>query len=154
MASAARAKYAGEKHEAEELIKRKDEWQKNLDELRSKLPKYAADQPVSAELLKTITKTAESHNLHLTRTEPEEEKQAGDVSELAITCTWDGELEALIHFLYDVQMQGAVLDIREITMAPGQASAGQLKGNFKVFCAFTRERAQGVVDQKKRRGKS
>lgn len=109
-----------------------------IGELRKQLPQHPAGKDVTAELMMTLEKTAHDHGLSLLRREPEQEKSVGDLFEVAINCTWEGELEAVVHFLYALQVQGAILDVRQMTITPGQGGPGRLKGNFAVDCAYTR----------------
>lgn len=126
---------------ADRLIKQRAEVVQELDALRGGLPKYDAQRPVIAELLKTIKKMADENQLSLSRLQPDRETTVGDLSEVAIDCAWDGTLESITRFLYAVQIQGAILDIRQLTLSPMQGAAGRLKGNFTIYCAFSREPA-------------
>ena len=134
-----RQKLGNERREAEHLIKQRPEWQQRYDEMRGRIPKHGPTDPVTAEMLKTVKRLADQHGVVLSRIEPDKEKITGDLSEVAIECAWDSELESLVRFLYAVQTQGAILDIRQLTIAPAQGAAGRLKGNFSVFFAFSRE---------------
>jgi Tfp pilus assembly protein PilO len=134
-----RQRLADENKFSARLINQRGESVQQLDALRGALPKYRPNQPVTAELLKLIKRTADENQLALSRLEPDKESQVGDLSEVAIDCQWDGTLEALTHFLYAVQVQGAILDIRQLNISPMQGAAGRLKGNLTVFCAFSRE---------------
>ncbi|MBU0676510.1 MAG: type II secretion system protein M [Verrucomicrobia bacterium] len=118
------------------LLDQEEEWNKRLNDILKTLPSYPMEQDVTSQLLKTLQQTADKHGLILLRREPDKEKQVGDLFEVAITCTWDGELKALVHFLYDLQTRGAIVDIRELAATPSQA--GRLKGSFKVDCAYSR----------------
>ena len=144
-AGAIRQRMAEENKFSTRLINQREDAVKHLDELRGTLPKYRPDQPVTAELLKLIKKTADENQLVLSRLEPDKESQVGDLSEVAIDCQWDGSLEALTHFLYAVQVQGAILDIRQLNVSPMQGAAGRLKGNFSVFCAFSRQMMEAAT---------
>ena len=135
----AREKLGQQNEIAGGLIQKQADWQERLDALRGRLPRFAPGQPVTAELLKTIKKTADEHQISISRMEPDEEKQVGDLSEVAIECNWDGELDSIVRFLYAVQVQGAILDIRQLTISPAQGVANRLKGSFTVYCAFSRE---------------
>ncbi len=126
---------------AARLINQKPDALQQLDELRAGLPKYDAQRPVTAELLKKIKQMADENQLTISRLQPDREAVVGDLSEVAIDCQWEGTLEALTRFLYAVQIQGAILDIRQLGVAPMQGAAGRLKGNFTVHCAFSREGA-------------
>lgn len=127
------------KKEAQHLIGGREDINSRFDALREKLPKHPAGKDVTAELLITIERTAQQHGLVLLRREPEQERSVGDLYEVAINCTWEGELDALAHFLYALQVQGAILDIRQLSATPGPSGPGRLKGNFTVDCAYSRE---------------
>ena len=63
----------------------------------------------------------------------------GDVFELPIEVRdWEGSLEALVGFLFELQSQGAMLDIRHLVMKPNEKKV--LRGRFVLYCAYTRER--------------
>lgn len=137
-AAVQRQRLADENRLSARLIRQREEVSTKLDTIRSRLPRFKPGQPVTAELLKTVKRLADENQVAITRIEPDQEKQVGDLSEVAIDCQWDATLEGMVKFLYAVQVQGAILDIRQITVAPAQSAAGRLKGNFTVFCAFSR----------------
>ena len=115
---------------------------RRLEALRKQLPAHPMGKDVTAELLMTLERTAQQHGLVLLRREPEKEKSVGDLYEVAINCTWEGSLDALVHFLYALHIQGAILDIRQLTVAPAQGGPDRLKGSFTVDCAYTRTPAE------------
>lgn len=137
-AAVQRQRLADENRLSARLIRQREEVATKLDAIRSRLPRFKPGQPVTAELLKTVKRLADENQVAITRIEPDPEQQVGDLSEVAIDCQWDATLEGMVKFLYAVQVQGAILDIRQITVAPAQSAAGRLKGNFTVFCAFSR----------------
>jgi Tfp pilus assembly protein PilO len=120
-------------------LSQRDTWEARLADFRQSLPRHAADKEVTAELLKNLEQTAREHGLILLRREPDQEKSLGDLYEVAIHCTWEGQLDALVHFLYAIQVQGAILDIRQLTVTPTDNSPNQLKGSFTVDHAYSRE---------------
>ncbi|MFH0954395.1 MAG: type 4a pilus biogenesis protein PilO [Verrucomicrobiota bacterium] len=134
----ARENLAYRRKEAGRLLDEKEAVNQRLQALRQQLPQYPAGQDVTAELLKTLERTAQEEGVVLLRREPEKEKSVGDLYEVAINCTWEGELEGIVQFLYALQVQGAILDIRQLTMSPLQGGVKRLKGNFTVDCAYTR----------------
>ena len=123
---------------AEHLLDQREQVNKDLDEFRNQIPQHPMGKDVTAELLKTLEKTASDNGLTLLRREPDKEKSVGDLYELSITCSWEAELDPLVRFLYALQVQGAILDIRQLTVTPGSGVPGRLKGNFTVDCAYTR----------------
>ena len=127
--------------EIDHLLSDETNVNRRLDALRKQLPSHPQGKDVTAELLMTLERTAQQHGLILLRREPEKEKSVGDLYEVAINCTWESSLDGLIHFLYALQIQGAILDIRQLTVTPGQGGPDRLKGNFTVDCAYTRQGA-------------
>ena len=136
-----RQRLAGERKVAQRLIAQRGEWAQRLEEQRKGIPVHGLQDPVSAVLLKRIEQLASENGLTLSRVQPDKEKSIGDLFELAIDCAWEGSLEQLVRFLYAVQKQGAILDLRQLTISPGPGAAGRLKGNFTVFFAFSRSGA-------------
>lgn len=128
--------------EIDHLLSDQTNVNQRLDVLRKQLPSHPQGKDVTAELLMTLERTAQQHSLILLRREPEKEKSVGDLYEVAINCTWESTLDALVHFLYALHIQGAILDIRQLTVTPGQGGPDRLKGNFTVDCAYTRTPAE------------
>jgi hypothetical protein len=137
----AREALALRKRAAERLLKDQDDVNARLEALRKQLPQYPASKDVTAEILMTIERTAQQHNLSLLRRVPDKEKSVGDLYEVAIDCSWEGELESVVRFLYALQVQGAILDISQLAMSPGQGGPGRLKGTFTANYAYTRATA-------------
>ncbi len=129
------------KKEAQHLLAGRDEVNQQLEQIRGKLPAHAAGKDVTAELLRMLERTAQQHGLVLLRREAERERSAGDIYEVSINCNWEGELEAIVHFLYALQTQGAILDVRQLTMSPIPGGKVRLKGNCTVDFAYTRPAA-------------
>ena len=134
--------------EVELLERRRDAAQRLLDqtadlegrlaELREALPQYVEGTDVTSQILRNLQQIADEHNFLLLRREPEPERRIGDLYELAITCTWEGELRALVHFLYALQAQGAIVDVRQLTVTPVQGDGSRLRGTLTVDYAYSR----------------
>jgi hypothetical protein len=133
--------------EVEHLLGDQTNVNQRLEALRKELPQHPQGKDVTAELLMTLEHTAQEHGLILLRREPEKEKSVDDLYEVAINCSWEGSLDALVHFLYALQIQGAILDTRQLTVTPGQGGPDRLKGNFTVDCAYTRAPAKPAPQQ-------
>ena len=74
------------------------------------------------------------------------EKPVGDVFEIAIECKeWEGSLDALVHFLYDLESAGVMLDMRQMFMRPHPTNRGLLRGTFTLHCAYMREKPAAAV---------
>ena len=127
---------------AQRWLDSRPEVEARLAEFRRGLPVFAAGKKAEAELLQTLEKTASQHNLSLTRREADAERQAGDLYETAVTCYWEGDLAALVNFLYAQQSQGAVSDVRQLSVQPvagRDVPVGHLKGTFTIDFAYRRE---------------
>jgi hypothetical protein len=127
---------------AQRRLDSRPEVEARLEEFRRGLPVFAAGKKAEAELLQALEKTAGQHELRLTRREADAERQAGDLYETAITCYWEGDLAALVNFLYAQQAQGAVSDVRQLSVQPvagRDVPAGHLKGTFTIDYAYRRE---------------
>ncbi len=120
-----------------ELVERREHWEGRLDELSEAMEQYGTRMKTDVLWLSTIDAVAREHGLEIRRIEAGEERQQGDVYELPIECTeWEGSLDSLIHFLFDLQSRGAMLDVRFLHIKP---KAGKvLRGRFSLSCAYTR----------------
>jgi Tfp pilus assembly protein PilO len=120
------------------VVNGRGEWARQLDEIQATLPVHPLGKDVTAELLLMLEQTANQHGLTLKKREPQPERSVGDLYEVSIICTWEGDLDSLTHFLYAIHTKGVILDIRQLSVAPIQGVKGQLKGGFTVDCAYTR----------------
>lgn len=123
---------------AQRTLETRDEWVTRFETKMGELPAHPVGKDVTAELMRTIERTAQDHGLILRQRDPQPEEGLSELYQLSINCTWEGELKALVHFLYAVHTQGAILDIRQFTVTPVQGQTGQLKGGFTVDCAYRR----------------
>ena len=48
----------------------------------------------------------------ITRNQPYAEKPTGDLFEMGINCTWQGDLPSIIGFLTELQQKGVQYDVR------------------------------------------
>ena len=109
-----------------------DAYAKNAD----LMPVFESGRQVQTYWLGVLDRLATSNDLSIIRRQVGEERQLGDVYELPIDCKeWEGSLESLTRFLYDVHAEGAMLDVRKLFIRPGPRG---LRGSFTLFCAFLR----------------
>ena len=121
-------------------IKMQDNWKGELDSLQQDLRVFPLEQKsVAPELMKTIKGISSTDGLDITRTQPYNEKQIGDLFEIGINCTWEGTLESLVRFLTEVQQQGVRYDVRQLNVTPVGKNTGRLKGNLVIHCVYTRK---------------
>ena len=127
---------------AQQLIDSRHAVESRLDEFRRGLPVFAEGKKTEAELLLGLERMAGQHGLVLTRREADAEREAGDLFETAITCYWEGDLPALVSFLFAQQSQGAVSDVRQLSVQPASGRGeppGRLRGTFTIDYAYRRE---------------
>ena len=119
------------------LVEKRDYWEGRFAELSAAMPQYKEKQKTDILWLSTIDSVARQHGFQIRRIEAGKERQQGDVYELPIECTeWEGDLDALVHFLFDLQSRGAMLDVRFLFIKPKAARV--LRGRFSLSCAYTR----------------
>lgn len=120
------------------IIADQGSWTGRLAELHAQLPVYDQRVSVTGEILKMIKNMADKNQLDLTKSRSDREKKVGTLYELSVICEWEGELDALVHFLHDIHTQGIRFDIKEIGIKPDAKRAGILRGDMVIDCAYRR----------------
>ena len=124
--------------EERELIAAKDEWTAKYERLRGLMPVFPYDKDVDTHWLNIMDSTATRNGFTIARRQTSKEVEVGDVYELPIDCKdWEGTLESLVKFLYDLHQEGAMLDVRQLFVRPSNRP-GFLKGTFTLYCAYMR----------------
>lgn len=124
----------------ERRIAMQDDWMTELNELQKDLRIFdAKKKSVAPELMKTIKVISNKHGLDINRSQPYAEKPTSDLFELGINCTWQGDLDAMVGFLTDLQQQGVRYDVRSLNVTPVGKNTGKLKGNMVINCAYTKK---------------
>ncbi len=128
--------------EQNKLIEQKVKWQAEFSEFEKLLPKYQADSKVDVQWLSVMDRLASRHGVGIGRRQAGIEKKVGDVYELPIDCfECEGKEDAMIHFLFDLQAQGAMLDMRYLNLKT--KAGGLLRAQvFTLYCAYLREKAK------------
>ncbi len=122
------------------LVEKRDYWEQRLAEMSQLLPMEAADKDMDVHWLSVMDRIASKHNVKISKRMAGEEVQQGDVYEMPIECKeWEADLESLVNFLFELQSEGAMLDIRQLLVKP--KGKGKLKGRFTLYCAYTREKS-------------
>jgi hypothetical protein len=111
-------------------------FESQLGEVDDKLPRFPADQPMDVHWQRVAATAASSHGVRLHKQEVKGPEQVGGAYELMIDCNeWTGTLDGLIHFLFDLQSEGAMLDVRYLRVKP---KGKELRtGQFDLYCAYT-----------------
>ena len=116
-------------------------WRKNYEAVRSLMPVFPADKQVDTYWLGVMDNAASNNRLNILKRQVGAEQLVGDVYEMTLDCKeWEGSLEALVHFLYDLESKGVMLDMRSMYIKPNPADRTHLKGSFVIYCAYMRER--------------
>ncbi|VGO15275.1 hypothetical protein PDESU_03857 [Pontiella desulfatans] len=124
----------------QKAIKMQEDWLGELNELQKGLRVFDTKQKsVAPELMKTIKQISDKHGMDITRNQPRSEKPIGDLFELAINCTWQSDLEAMVDFLAELQQQGVRYDVRTLNVKPVGNNTGKLGGNMLIHCAYTKK---------------
>ncbi|MDZ4198520.1 MAG: hypothetical protein U1E27_04450 [Kiritimatiellia bacterium] len=132
-----RAALARRVRDLERLRARRGEVESNLVVIRNRLPRHPAGQDVTADLLRDFERSARDQSVALTRREADRERREGELFEVSITGTWEAELDALVRFLYALETEGRMRQIRQLTISPSREN--RLKGSVVVDHAYTRE---------------
>lgn len=126
------------------LIAAKDEWTAKYELMRDLMPVFPYEKDVDTHWLNIMDSAATRNGFMIARRQTNKEAVVGDVYELPIDCKdWEGTLEALVKFLYDLNKEGAMLDVRQLFVRPS-TKPGYLKGTFTLYCAYMR----GAVEKR------
>lgn len=122
----------------EALIASRSQWEERFVKLGELMPSFPADKKMDIHWLTLMDQMANKNGLVITKRQVGEEKRIGDVFEMAIDVKeWEGTLDALVNFLFDLQSIGVMLDIKQLYIKPLDAT--KLRGRFTLNCAFSRE---------------
>ncbi|MFW6151824.1 MAG: hypothetical protein ACOC6C_02510 [Verrucomicrobiota bacterium] len=127
--------------EKKEMIAQKEKWENQFARLREALPSLPEDRRVDVHWLSIMDNIASQNDLTIGRREAGKEKHIRGVYELPIECKeWEGTIASLVNFLIDMRKQGAILDIRYLTVR--RKDSRNLRGSFLLYAAYTRNREQ------------
>jgi hypothetical protein len=120
-----------------QLINGRDAWIERLTDLSALLPHFPADARMDNHWLSVMDSLAAKSGVRINQRQAGEEIRMGDVYEMALECKdWEADLESLVRFLFELQSQGAMLDVRNVLIKP--KPNGQLRGRFSLSCAYTK----------------
>lgn len=124
------------------LIAARNDWNERYEKMRAMMPPFPYDKDVVTYWLSMMDTAAEKEGLVISKRQANKEVEVGDVFELPLDCKdWEGTLEQLVKFLYDLDQKGAMLDMRQLYIKPA-AKPGFLKGSFTLYCAYMRGEAK------------
>jgi hypothetical protein len=124
------------------LVDQRDKWETKLGELSRMLPVHPAGREVDVYWLAVMDRAASKHDFTITNRRTGDEKREGEVFELPIDVRdWEADLDSLVHFLFELQSEGAMFDVRHLLIKPKPRAQGRLRGRFTLYCAYTRQQA-------------
>jgi hypothetical protein len=131
-----------------DLIATRARWDEELARLSTQLPQFAADAKMEVHWLSVMDGIAGKHGVKILQRQAGDEKRDGDVYEVPVECKdWAGGLENLVRFLFELQAEGAMLDVRQLYVRPRKPGDSELRGRFSLSCIYTRESTgQSVKD--------
>ena len=140
--SASMKKYtaAVKKYERENvLIAEADRWNMEYISEKEKMPMFPEGEDVDTHWMDLMDRLATTNYIAISRRQYGKEESKGDVFELPVEVGgWEGSLEGLVQFLWDVQSnEQSMMDVSALTMRPSQ-KRGFLKGTFTLSCAYMR----------------
>ena len=122
-----------------ELIAAKDVWAKRYEDKKPLMPVFNVGDQVDTYWLNIMDLAAERHGVKIRNRHSGTETKVSDVYEFPIEVKdWESELEPFVNFMYALQAEGAMLDIRTLTITPIANKPGLLKGSFVLYCAYMR----------------
>ena len=119
------------------LVGKKAVWETIRDELAPLLPRFPADRAMDIHWLALTDQIAAKHGLKIARRQVGDEKSYAGFREMMVECTeWEGSEEALLHFLFEIQSEGALVDVPQLLMKP--LKDDRLRGRFSVRYFYQR----------------
>jgi Tfp pilus assembly protein PilO len=120
------------------ILAERDKVNQQFAELAKKLPVHPRDAKVEVYWTSIMDRIAARRGLRLIKYRRGDEEKQGIVYELPIECQeWEGNLASIVGFLFDLQSEKGMMDIRQLSIRRGDR--GELRGRFLLYCAYTKE---------------
>lgn len=124
--------------ENRELVADEALWSDRLEGVRHRMPTVAPDARMDVHWLGFVERLAARHGLRILRLQAGRERVSGDIYELPIEINdSEGTLEAFVHFLFELEGEGAMIDVRYLRLRPKDDTIRT--GRISLLCAYTRE---------------
>lgn len=121
------------------LINQKAYWEDSYQKYSEKMPTFTHNKQVETHWSGILDRIASANKVTIISRSIGKELRVGDIYEMAIDCKWEGDLKPLVSFLYDIHAEGAMLDIRKLTIRANKNKSVGLSGNLTIFCAYMRD---------------
>jgi len=125
---------------AKNLVAERERWEAEWKSLESQIPIFQPDQDVSVHWLSVMDKVAGAAGVTISKRQKGEVKKIGRLYELPIDVgNFEGSLDATVRFLFDLQSQNVMMDVRQLLIKPKGPNV--LRGRFTLYCAYMTEGA-------------
>jgi Tfp pilus assembly protein PilN len=127
--------------EAQEgLLQQSERWTQELAALEGVLPRFEQGRQAGVFWLNVVQNAADQHKLLLKSIDDGDPKLEGGAYELPIDCrAWEGTLDALIHFLFALQRDGAMIDTQYLRITAKDKNKTLRSGRFTLSCAYIQD---------------
>ena len=107
-----------------------------------------ADEPPkpAASDREAVLAKLKANGVNLISRDAEKETLRGNMYEVAVNCKWEGKLESLTRFLFDLQKEDVILDVSQLNVSPNEKKV--LRGGFTVYCSYSRIPTAGGGEKK------
>lgn len=136
---AARERAKRELADKQALVARRAEWAESYEAKAPAMPVFKPDERVETHWRMVLNRLAEANQVTLIKSQASPEREVGGVYEMTIDCDCESTLETLIPFLHAIYSEGAMLDVRKLSMRPQTGKGGGgLRTSFTLCCAYMR----------------
>jgi len=122
---------------AEHWLAQQSKWQAQLEQLEAKLPHHKTKENARQIFMTRLEKLRQKHALEVQRRKQVQETSKGNLYELSVWWQWQGTLDSIVRFLYDLQAGGDLMDATKIAIT-SMRDPGKLKGTLTVSYAYSR----------------
>ncbi len=120
------------------LVAEQAKWEGEFNQVKDFVPSFPRDRDMTVYWQGMLETVAARHGLKIISKQSREERRIGDTYELPIEVReCEGSLDAFVHFLFDMQTQGAMVDVRYLRIKPKDKTLRT--GRLYLYCAYTRE---------------
>jgi len=121
------------------LIELGPQWHERYNQVRDQMPVFEPGRQVDTYWLSRMDTLATQYGVQILRRQVGREELVGDVYEFSIECReWEGTLDAFVRFMFAMQTEGAMLDVRDLLIRPHPSAANLMRGSFVLYCAYMR----------------
>ena len=120
-----------------DLLAMEGTWRSKYESMQDLMPVFDAKAQVDTTWLSRMDALATQSDVTIVSRRSGTKTPVGGAVEFTIECReWNGSLEAFAKFLFALQNEGAMLDIRDLAMRPHPQQQNKLRGTFTLYCAY------------------